>query len=253
MRIVGVDCATKSERPGVSVADFSEGILTLRECGTCGKGTSPEGYLYPVLRDNASALLALDSPLGWPSAPGRNLVEPKAGSPISDDSDTLFRRLTDKTIQEKLGKTPLEVGADRIARTARTALSFIGGLEELLGRRIPLAWNPEIEGSIRAIEVNPAGTLRAYEILGYIEMAGIARDRKVRLLESLMQSGRIVFDTDSEKGLSNEHALDSVLCSVAGADFLQGLSICPPRGQEHFARKEGWIWVRDPLRKPSTE
>ena len=199
MRIVGVDCATKSERTGISIADFSEGILTVRECGTCVKGASPEKYLYPALRDDSSAL-------------GRNLVEHKAGRPISDESNTLFRRLTDRTVREKLGKTPLEVGADRIARTARTALSFIGGLEKLIGREIPLAWDPEFKGGIQAIEVYPAGTLRA-------------------------------------ESLSNEHALDSVLCSVAGADFLQGLSIHPPPGQENSARKEGWIWIRDPVRE----
>jgi len=212
MRIVGVDCATKFERTGISIADFSEGILTVRECGTCVKGASPEKYLYPALRDDSSALIALDSPLGWSSALGRNLVEHKAGRPISDESNTLFRRLTDRTVREKLGKTPLEVGADRIARTARTALSFIGGLEKLIGREIPLAWDPEFKGGIQAIEVYPAGTLRA-------------------------------------ESLSNEHALDSVLCSVAGADFLQGLSIHPPPGQENSARKEGWIWIRDPVRE----
>jgi hypothetical protein len=188
----------------------------------------------------------LDSPLGWPSALGRNLAGHEAGRPISDDSDTLFRRLTDKAIREKLGKTPLEVGADRIARTARAALSLIGGLEELLGRNIPLAWSPEIAGSVQAIEVYPAGTLRAYELLGYVEMAGVAGDKKVLLLESLGRSGHLVFDGDSKKSISNEHALDSVLCSVAGADFLEGRSLFPPHGQEHVARKEGWIWVRDP-------
>lgn len=246
MRVVGVDCATRSERTGIAVADLDEGILTIRECGVCEKGASPENHLYPALADKASVLLALDSPLGWPSALGRNLVEHEAGRPVSDDSDTLFRRLTDKAIQEKLGKTPLEVGADRIARTARAALSLIGGLEKLLGRDILLAWNPQIEGSIQAIEVYPAGTLRAYELLGYVEMARIAGDGKMKLLESLCRSGRLVFEGDSKKGISNEHALDSVLCSVAGADFLQGQSIFPPQGTEHLARKEGWIWVRDP-------
>jgi hypothetical protein len=246
VRIVGVDCATKSERTGVTVGDFDGEVLTIQECGACEKGTPPERRLFAALRDSASVLLALDSPLGWPSALGRNLVEHEAGRPISDDSDTLFRRRTDKAIREKLGKTPLEVGADRIARTARAALSLIGGMEELLGRDIPLAWSPGSKGTIEAIEVYPAGTLRAYELLGYVAVTGIAGDRKVRLLEALSRSGRLAFGGDSLDGLANEHALDSVLCSVAGADFLQGKSISPPRGQERVARKEGWIWVRDP-------
>jgi hypothetical protein len=72
-------------------------------------------------------------------------------------------RRTDASIKEKLGRQSLDVGADRIARTAHSALKILHQLSKRLSTQIPLAWHPRISG-IAAIEVYPAATLAAYGI-----------------------------------------------------------------------------------------
>ena len=42
----------------------------------------------------------------------------------------------------------------------------------------------------------------------------------------------------------NLDALDAVLCTLAGVDFLMGLAMQPP--DVDAAKCEGWIWTRDP-------
>ena len=62
----------------------------------------------------------------------------------------MFWRTTDVFIQQKLKKTPLDLGADRIARTAYAALAVLGSLRAELGISIPLAWTPGTDGVISA-------------------------------------------------------------------------------------------------------
>ena len=62
-------------------------------------------------------------------------------------------------IQQKLKKTPLDVGADRIARTAYAALHLLGSVRVQLHLSIPLAWAPTDISVVAAIEVYPAATL----------------------------------------------------------------------------------------------
>jgi hypothetical protein len=81
----------------------------------------------------------------------------------------MFRRTTDLFIQARLGKRPLDVGVDRIARTAYAALRILGTLRVELGMPIPLAWAPADVSRVAAIEVYPAATLLAHRIrsIGY--------------------------------------------------------------------------------------
>ena len=43
---------------------------------------------------------------------------------------------------------------------------------------------------------------------------------------------------------ADDDILDAVVCVLAGADYLSGKTIQPTN--EVLAKKEGWIWVRDP-------
>ena len=55
----------------------------------------------------------------------------------------LFRRETDREIKRRLGRQPLDVGADRIARTGHRALEILSKLADSLKlREILLAWVP---------------------------------------------------------------------------------------------------------------
>lgn len=82
----------------------------------------------------------------------------------------------------------LDVGADRIARTATAALSLLAQIRVLTKQAIPLAWSPEI-AKHSAIEVYPAGTLTAYGLPngGYKDKS--AEHRRVR--EQIIRGYRI--------------------------------------------------------------
>ena len=258
--VVGIDCAAAAERTGFAVAQLAGELLTVEECWVGSKGDTAEAQasrLVTALRGARSALLALDSPLGWPAALGPHLAVHHAGRPIQAEADTLFRRLTDKVVRERIGKNPLEVAADRIARAARSALLLIGALEEQLQASIELAWSPAKWKGVKAIEAYPAGTLRSYLVAqgqDRAESSGAgARQRgratpfvdKEGLLRMLAGRGALRLNV---RGALADHRLDAVMCAVAARDFLLGDSIPPSEAQVEAARKEGWIWVRDPGR-----
>ena len=147
-------------------------------------------------------------------------------------------------VRSTIGKNPLEVGADRIARTAVAALGVIDELGSLYGRKIELAWTERLCAGIHAIEVYPAGTLRSHE--GGRPVSADVTFRKNTLLKKLMEDGKLALDTEAITAMDNEHVLDSVLCAVAAMDFFEGMCIYPKPDEEALARKEGWIWVATP-------
>jgi hypothetical protein len=141
----------------------------------------------------------------------------------------------------------LDVGADRIARTALSALSINNELGALTNSKIRLAWNPKLMHGIYSIEVYPAGTLRSYERIGYVTASKDSVANKRKLISKMISKGKIIFEADTRNAISNEHVMDSVLCTVAATDFLEGHAITPASTKDKaFARKEGWIWVANP-------
>lgn len=210
---------------------------TLLSGGAVNVAATISGWLLGVDR----SLLALDAPLGWPKAMGMELKDHVAGEPIATQPDLFFRRDTDRVVQDQLGKTPLDVGADRIARTAHTALTLLQKIKNPSGSRIPLAWEPDsVTPPVSAIEVYPAGTLRAYGIpcSGYKK----AGQRSVRgeILGRL--STLMTLPADQSSMLDNANILDAAICLLAAADFLQ--RHCIPPTNFATARIEGWIWVK---------
>jgi hypothetical protein len=159
----------------------------------------------------------------------------------------MFRRETDRFVRQLTGKQTLDVGADRIARTALAAVNLLADLRTLTACPIPLAWKPELSERIQAIEVYPTGTLAALSLTcsGYKR----APDRSVR--EAILIGIEEYVDVSCipiEQLLEDDDLLDAVVCVVAAADFLQGGAV-PPL-DEALAVKEGWIWVRSPLGTP---
>jgi hypothetical protein len=45
---------------------------------------------------------------------------------------------------------------------------------------------------------------------------------------------------------------DAIVCAIAAAEFLHGRAVAPVGNQQAVARQEGWIWVGDPQRPPTT-
>lgn len=126
-------------------------------------------------------LVELDAPLGWPEPLGRLLSSHSAGGSLGEQPNRLFRRETDRYVKQHLGKLPLDVGADRIARTAHAALALLNELRQRTGESIPLVWNEDYPERIGAIEVYPAGTLSAAGVRcsGYKEPAKVAERKEI--------------------------------------------------------------------------
>jgi hypothetical protein len=108
------------------------------------------------------------------------------------------------------------------------ALNLLGRLRQMTGKEIPLAWSPDSDIGIGAIEVYPAAT-RVGRGVDDAEGSLVGLDHELLLPEAGL-------------GNSSPHARDAIVCALAGADFLRGLSV--PPGDKALAKKEGWIWVR---------
>jgi len=242
--VIGIDCATKAERTGLTRGMWDRGQLRVLEV-VSGARISPVVQVAEwVCQAPHRALLCLDAPLGWPSRLGASLVGHQAGDALAQPADQLFRRYTDACCQRRVGQRPMDVGADRIARTARAALALLQGVRGLTGLPIPLAWNPDHLLHASAIETYPAATLkvRGLSNRGYKRGAG-ARASRERLLEALTGAWEIACDRDAL--LADNDVFDAALCVLTGGDFLSGRCCPPPPEAIRTVHREGWIWVRD--------
>lgn len=238
-QIIGVDCATQSGRVGLARGRVVSGGVLLENLAVGTAVPSIEDWLLSRIREADATLLALDAPLGWPDPLSAALPGHRAGAALDGRPNDLFRRETDRFVHRKIGKLPLDVGADRIARTAHWALSLLASLRQSLDLPIPLAWKPSIKG-VMAIEVYPAATLLSLGLSprGYKGPERIVARR--RLLAAL--SEHMSLPTDPAPMWHNDDILDAAIAVLAGADFLRSWCHQPP--DLALAQKEGWIWVR---------
>jgi len=238
--IIGVDCATDPKNVGLARGTWQNGNLRITDV-TNGQLHVPEEIVSEWISDSGTSLLALDAPLGWPKDFGRTLAEHAAGELLQKEANRFFRRETDRFVQRNFGKVPLDVGADRIARTALSALQFLGMLSEITGFTIPLAWEVDFSG-IAAIEVYPAGMLHASRVQSSAYKRPDHVEARKRILAWLAKEATL--PDDPSLPLADADALDAMLCALAGADFLAGKA--SPPSDLSLAQKEGWIWVRKP-------
>lgn len=242
--VIGIDCATAAQRIGLARGTWERGDLLL-EAATTGAAQDPVDVVASwVEAAPHRALLCLDAPLGWPRPLGSSLVEHRAGAPLRPPSDALFHRYTDACCYRRLGQFPMEVGADRIARTARAALALLQEVRRRTGWPIPLAWNPDHLLRAQAIETYPAATLKARGLpnRGY-KRGAQGRPARQRLLQALADEWRLALDP--EDLLANADAFDAALCVLTGGDFLAGRCCPPPPDAIETVRQEGWIWTLD--------
>lgn len=289
--VIGVDCSTSPGKVGLARGTWSNGTLTVSDVAFGSKKPEQSWPLlvHEWLNDSSDALIALDAPLGWPSALSRALADHRAGDRLSDDvtehSHLMFQRLTDRVIHQRIGKKPIEVGANLIARTARDALVRLDFLRQRLHDRggASLAWTPGQCQGIKIIEVYPAATLRSRQlpIAGY---KGEIRSRldnetdaqwrrheerntalrktrgdlvsRLQKVVDISVEGRLVTEM-----LESDDILDAVVCCVAARDFLSKEVISPHdpevariakrdgRRVETAVEREGWIWVKKPAER----
>lgn len=234
--VIGIDCATVSKKVGLACGISRAGGVTIEEVRCGGPGTIDTIAQWI---GGSDALLALDAPLGWPGSMGTALAGHQAGRAL--DSAITFDRETDRVVYRIIGKKPLDVGADRIARTAAAALTLLEQLRQRLGREIPLAWSRDTLHAA-AIEVYPAATLRAHGIPSADYKRKTQTMQRSLILDRL---GELVdFHAGIPRAITNADQLDAVVCVLAGHDFQHGPVLQPD--DVGLAEKEGWIWVRGP-------
>jgi predicted RNase H-like nuclease len=240
IKVIGIDCATDVKSTGLSLGSYYDNKIELKETRLGSKSTSVSETIYSWISPNEKVLLAIDAPLGWPANLGQALYNHNAGQVIDIDSNDLFRRETDRFIKRNLGKQPLDVRADRIARTAHSALRIINELGRLVGKSIELSWDNLFLKGISAIEVYPAATLGCYGIksTGYKEKNQQQIRREV--ISGLRAHMIMLNDVDMLE--QNADALDSAVCLLAAKDFIEGNVYYPENIS--LAKKEGWIWVK---------
>jgi len=240
MKIVGVDYATQDAKVGLALGVVSEGDLEIQDAKLCRRERPPASVIASWLGDRQSAaLIAIDAPLGWPKPLAECLIKHNASAAIEATPDAMFRRETDLFIQRELKKTPLDVGADRIARTAHAALRLLDELRRKLGLPIPLAWKLADISPIAVIEVYPAATLVAHGIrcTGY-KKPGQAKQR--REIMDALRTKMTIQDCVPDLSASG-HLVDAVVCVLAGADFILQRAMSPE--DQRLAEHEGWIWA----------
>jgi predicted RNase H-like nuclease len=244
MIVIGVDCATDEKKMGLALGSVDNKKTTILRVSVGGKNEPVVDLIEKWLPEGQPALLALDSPLGWPRKLAQELLDHSAGMPLKVSPDHLFSRLTDHIVKKTIVKRPLEVGADRIARTAHSSLKLLQSLREKTGAAIPLAWEGDDVRETCAIEVYPAATLvaRRINVQGYKKRK--ARDERLKLIELI--SNHLEIATSREQLESSSDAIDAVVCVLAASDFLLGKCLQPEPKDEETARKEGWIWVLRP-------
>jgi len=239
MRVVGLDCATDDERIGLALGEYDAGVMRVTDVTACSRERSAAATVAEWLSSSQRGLLAVDAPLGWPAGLRTALATHKAGDAIAVEPHQMFRRHTDLFVQEHVGKTPLDVGADRIARTAHAALRILGELRTELELQIPLCWSPDDVRSVEVIEVYPAATLSARGIRssGYKKPEqSLARQEIAAALD-----GALTVDVAPGDITMTGDTLDSVVCLLAAKDFLDGRAVAPEN--RALAAQEGWIWV----------
>lgn len=240
--IVGIDWSADSRKVGLALASVTDSKTRLLQVRVGKEKPSIAETVESLIPKSGTTLLAIDAPLGWPTAMGRSLICHQAGQSLPEPPDLMFHRLTDMVVKKEIGKTPLEVGANLIARTAHSALRLLGKLREITQQPIPLAWSPRIESRLAAIEVYPAATLMAHGIPSSGYKSSQSKSNREKIISSIRKY--IELENHDSTLLERHDALDATICVVAALDFLAGESIEPRDTDMKRARKEGWIWVR---------
>lgn len=239
--LIGIDCAAQPKNVGIAIGRVVDGITVIEQL--YAGHPDPAGLVSDAI--SSPALLAFDSPLGWPAGLGTGLAAHRAGGRLDGDPNDLFRRETDRFVKRMIGKQSLDVGADRIARTAHAALGLLADVRESTGLAIELAETQVGSDETRCFEVYPAATLKAHAIdaRGYKGSKPENRKARHKLIQTLETRLRID-DALIDLAIAKDDALDAAICCLSATDFVNGACFEPENAA--LAAREGWIWVRRP-------
>lgn len=236
--VIGVDAAVDPRNRGAALGHYQLPHGSVEEVLAPDPLSLAERFAK--VPPSCRMLLCIDAPLGWPETLAVSLNTHVAGAPLAGEPNKLFRRETDRWIKDKIDHQPLDVGADRIARTAHSALRLLAELRGLASLAIPLAWSPDFTGAA-CIEVYPAATLRVHE-LPHKQYKGGSSEAVATRTDVIERLGMLINPAVRQAAIASDHIFDAMICVLAGFDFLGGY--CPRPGDAQLAAKEGWIWVR---------
>ncbi len=244
--IIGIDAATDDVRTAVARGIANGGEVRVEE--VLGRWSADRVAAW-IRSAGPRVLLAIDAPLGWPRDLARALGGHNAGRPLPVEANQLFRRETDRQLKRVVRKTPLDVGADRIARAAHAMLGKLDDLRLQVGgeHALPMQWvqGPPVVPSV--IEVYPAATLMAlgFEATGYKGRHAKDAAAEVRrdMVERFRSIGLGVADDVVAECIKSDDILDAALCVLAGAHFIAGACHGFEDDQRALVEVEGWIWV----------
>jgi len=293
VQIIGIDCAAQPTDFGLARGRVRGRTVEIIEVDK-GKGSKNcldalvdqvQGWING---EPTATLLALDAPLGWPIQMTHALRNHSAGAPLGRSSDTshkdrnpgnhLFRRHTDRFIADKFLGAPLDIGADRIARVARSALELLGRLRvsEDGQSKVPLLWDAGGLARSGAIEVYPRLTLqhlrgshKAEKLRYKGKKSDLDQKNRREIVEENLPAW-LTLNTDDlrptrQKGgqINYDHdRIDAVLCVLEGLHFLLAKSVGPEHPNaaawlteeaetltaasvDDIKASEGWIWFHE--------
>ena len=70
--LIGVDCAVQAKSIGIAIGACTNGTVSVNEIFV--GSNEPAEVIAPVIKEKGPALLAIDSPLGWPKLMGQLLI-----------------------------------------------------------------------------------------------------------------------------------------------------------------------------------
>lgn len=236
--VIGIDYSTDPRKVGIAFGVVDGERCTIVETHRGSDVGGLASFLADrIRREPSPVLIAIDAPLGWPDAMRDALPNHRAGTRLLRRARDPFFRETDLVVHRTTGKQPLAIGANLIARTAMGACDLLDDIRDRVDAPLVLARRQGSRAEHTVIEVYPAATLRqlGIETRGYKD-----RDASERRLEIL--SALPVELACARPSSMTDHWLDSIVCVVAGHDFIKGSCEEPPDAEQ--AAREGWIWVR---------
>ena len=261
--IIGVDFSTDPSKTGLARAavDGSKSGAVVHEVCKATSCHSPVEIVADWIREGCRrktcVLIAIDAPLGWPHAMKEHcFTSHKAGHALEISADRLFSRETDRQVRKRIGRKPLEVGANLIARSALGALNFLQELNSRLNGRdsppLPLAWSPrDLKRGPCVVEVYPAATMIQHGIridscdkYKQYKRSGENGKKARNAVIAELQQGGLWFKAGTEDIAKNDHMVDATVCVLAGLDFLTKRAVGPDFDSHALAKLEGWIWAR---------
>jgi predicted RNase H-like nuclease len=166
MKIIGFDCAAQMDKVGITYSEFTADKWKIEKILPKANYDKFLKKIEYFKEREEEVLLCFDTPLGYPQKMVAYLNKLTAGKAdlgnefnYDDHSREYFRRRTDILVKNELGITPLEIGADKLARSTLRTFEIINRINEILNGELSLAWDNKNLSQYSMIEVYPKATL----------------------------------------------------------------------------------------------